>query len=78
MVSCSTGCRRLARGGVSGSRASLRLRRLKAKSYLLFMSGYTSDVISHQGILEDGFNFIPTPFTTRAMAAKIREVLGGS
>jgi len=42
---------------------------------LLFMSGYTDNVIAHQGILEHGLNFIQKPFTIRALSEKMREVL---
>jgi PAS domain S-box-containing protein len=42
----------------------------------LFMSGYTADVIAHQGVLDVGVNFIQKPFSTKAMAEKVREVLG--
>ncbi|MCC6695555.1 MAG: PAS domain S-box protein [Candidatus Hydrogenedentes bacterium] len=42
----------------------------------LFMSGYTADAITDQGILEPGSNFIPKPFTMAELGAKIREVLG--
>jgi PAS domain S-box-containing protein len=41
----------------------------------LFMSGYTANVIAHHGVLDDGVHFIQKPFTTRDLAAKIREVL---
>jgi PAS domain S-box-containing protein len=42
---------------------------------ILFMSGYTSNVIAHQGILDDGVAFIQKPFSMADMAEKIREVL---
>jgi len=42
---------------------------------LLFMSGYTADVIAHQGVLDDGVAFIQKPFSMTDMTAKIREVL---
>lgn len=42
----------------------------------LFMSGYTADVIAHQGILEDDVFFISKPFSRKGIAAKIREALG--
>ncbi|MCF8139095.1 MAG: PAS domain S-box protein [Desulfotignum sp.] len=42
---------------------------------LLFMSGYTADVIAHQGILDDGVAFIQKPFSMAEMTEKLREVL---
>jgi PAS domain S-box-containing protein len=42
---------------------------------LLFMSGYTADVIAHQGILDDGVAFIQKPFSMADMTEKVREVL---
>jgi signal transduction histidine kinase len=41
----------------------------------LFMSGYTADVIAHQGVLEEGIAFIQKPFTQREFTGKVREVL---
>lgn len=42
---------------------------------LLFMSGYTANVIAHQGILDDGVVFIQKPFSMEDLAKKLREVL---
>jgi signal transduction histidine kinase/CHASE2 domain-containing sensor protein/ActR/RegA family two-component response regulator len=41
----------------------------------LFMSGYTADVIAHQGVLDKNVNFIQKPFSLRDLAASIRKVL---
>lgn len=41
----------------------------------LFMSGYTSDVIAHHGMLDPGIHFISKPFSAKDLAAKVREVL---
>ena len=41
----------------------------------LFMSGYTSNVIAHHGILDGGVSFIQKPFSQKDLAAKVREVL---
>ena len=42
---------------------------------VLFMSGYTDDIIAHRGILEEGIKFIQKPFTMKNLLAKIRETL---
>jgi len=41
----------------------------------LFTSGYTADVIAHHGVLDEGVYFIQKPFSIKALAAKVREVL---
>ena len=41
----------------------------------LYMSGYTSNVIAHQGVLEAGVHFLQKPFSGRDLAHKLREVL---
>lgn len=42
---------------------------------VLYMSGYTDDVIAHHGLLEEGINFIQKPFSVQGLAAKVREAL---
>lgn len=42
---------------------------------VLFMSGYTSDVIAHRGIIEAGVNFISKPFSLQTLAEKVKAVL---
>ena len=41
----------------------------------LFMSGYTSDIIAHQGILDKGVHFIQKPFSMTELGARVRAVL---
>ncbi len=41
----------------------------------LFMSGYTANVIAHQGVLEEGVIFIQKPFRNKDLAVKVREAL---
>ncbi len=43
----------------------------------IFMSGYTANVIAHHGVLDEGVNFIPKPFSRQELAAKVRAVLDG-
>ncbi|EMS79789.1 PAS domain S-box protein [Desulfotignum phosphitoxidans] len=42
---------------------------------LLFMSGYTANVIAHQGRLDEGVAFIQKPFSMADITAKARELL---
>jgi two-component system, cell cycle sensor histidine kinase and response regulator CckA len=42
---------------------------------ILFMSGYTADVIAHQGVLEEGVNFIQKPFSFKDLSVKVRATL---
>jgi PAS domain S-box-containing protein len=41
----------------------------------LFMSGYTAEIIAHQGMLEAGVAFIQKPFSVEEMVSKVRQVL---
>ncbi|NMC00583.1 MAG: response regulator, partial [Thermoanaerobaculaceae bacterium] len=41
---------------------------------VLFMSGYTANVIAHNGILDKGIHFIEKPFTSKALLKKIEEI----
>ncbi len=43
---------------------------------VLYMSGYTQDVIAKHGVLEDGINFIQKPLTVETLAMKVKTVLG--
>ncbi len=42
---------------------------------VLFMSGYTDNVIARHGILEKGINFISKPLVPSLLAVKIRQIL---
>jgi signal transduction histidine kinase/CheY-like chemotaxis protein len=41
----------------------------------LYMSGYSDDVISHQGLVEEGIPFISKPFRPSDLASKVRSLL---
>ena len=42
---------------------------------ILFMSGYTEDVIAHHGVLEPGLDFIQKPFSPGGLLRKVRDIL---
>jgi PAS domain S-box-containing protein len=60
---------------MNGKELANRLVALSPKLKVLYISGYTANVIAHHGILEDGIHFLQKPFSRREMASKIREVL---
>jgi CheY-like chemotaxis protein len=60
---------------MNGRKVAERLMPLHPNLKLLFMSGYTSNVIAHQGVLNEGVCFIQKPFSMKDFATKVREVL---
>jgi CheY-like chemotaxis protein len=60
---------------MNGVEMAERLRAIRPDLKHLYMSGYTTDVIAHHGILDDGVNFIQKPFLSDDLAARIRQVL---
>lgn len=42
---------------------------------IIFMSGYTADIILHKGLVDDGINFIHKPISKQQLLKKIRDVL---
>jgi CheY-like chemotaxis protein len=63
--------------GLNGRELADQLLVLQPNLRVLFMSGYTNNMVVHQGILEEGLAFLEKPFTPEALAVKIRQVLRG-
>ncbi|MBN2339060.1 MAG: GAF domain-containing protein [Acidobacteria bacterium] len=61
--------------GMNGRALAERLRVLRPELKVLFMSGYTADVIARSGMLEPDTHFIQKPFSRQDLSAKIREAL---
>jgi len=61
--------------GMDGRQLSNRIRAVKPHVKVLYMSGYTADVIAQRGVLEEDVAFIGKPFNRDDLARKVREVL---
>jgi two-component system cell cycle sensor histidine kinase/response regulator CckA len=50
---------------------------LRPETAVLFMSGYSADVLAPRGVPASDFALLQKPFGSEALAARVREVLGG-
>ncbi|MCB0177961.1 MAG: PAS domain S-box protein [Anaerolineae bacterium] len=60
---------------MNGKELYQKMRAIHPNSKVLYMSGYTNNVIVHHGILDEGINFLPKPFTVHHLTRKVREIL---
>ena len=60
---------------VSGSELAERLGALAPDMRILFMSGYSDEAVVRHGELSEAAAFLEKPFTEKALARKVREVL---
>jgi signal transduction histidine kinase/ActR/RegA family two-component response regulator len=60
---------------MSGRDLASRLLEQKPDLRLLFMSGYTADLINPHGVLSEGIQFIQKPFSKSDLAASIRKAI---
>ena len=63
--------------GMNGAELRDRIEAIRPGIKVLFMSGYTSKVIVHHGVLEEGVNFLQKPFTMKDLARMVRAVITG-
>ncbi|MEJ2662385.1 MAG: response regulator [Desulfobacteraceae bacterium] len=61
--------------GMNGKDVAEKIRKNRPAMKLLFMSGYTANVIAHRSMLDPGVKFISKPFTVQQLSAKVRKVL---
>jgi two-component system cell cycle sensor histidine kinase/response regulator CckA len=59
----------------SGPELMQRLSKGRPKLKVIYMSGYTEDVILHHGVLGSGVSFLSKPFTFEMLGDKLRQVL---
>jgi PAS domain S-box-containing protein len=60
---------------MSGSDLAHVLRGKKPNLKVLFMSGYTDDMIASHGVMNGGTQFLPKPFTSEKLGRTVRDVL---
>jgi PAS domain S-box-containing protein len=60
---------------MNGKDAYMEIKKISSNIKIIFTSGYTSDIISRKGIINEGLNFISKPVTPDVILQKIREVL---
>ncbi len=61
--------------GTGGREVARRVAELRPGIRVLFTSGYTRDAISRQGVIDEGVEFLPKPFTAAALLRRVRELL---
>jgi PAS domain S-box-containing protein len=61
--------------GMNGKELKERISAIIPEIRVLFMSGYTADVIAYHGVIEEDVQYLQKPFSVKTLAAKVREVL---
>jgi signal transduction histidine kinase/ActR/RegA family two-component response regulator len=63
--------------GLNGKELHERLRALRPELRVLYMSGYSEDVITSHGVLSDDTAFIQKPFSVEELVSRVRSTLDG-
>jgi len=60
---------------MNGRELTKKIKNIYPDIKILFMSGYTSNVIVHRGVLDDGVNFLQKPFSHNDLTMKVYKAL---
>jgi len=63
---------------INGLELATRLAAIRPATRTLFMSGYMDDALGEHGVLPSHANFIQKPFSPRAIAQRVRDILDGA
>lgn len=63
--------------GMTGAVLAERVSEIRPDLKVMFVSGYTHDVVAHHGVLTDGIGFLQKPFSPSELGQKIRQILDG-
>jgi two-component system cell cycle sensor histidine kinase/response regulator CckA len=61
--------------GQGGREVARRIAELRPGVRTLYMSGYTHEAISQHGVLDEGLDFLPKPFTPSVLLSRVRQSL---
>jgi len=61
--------------GMKGTELRDRLISIRPNIRVLFVSGYSSDIVVRQGELKSDVHFLQKPFTLTGLASKVEELL---
>ncbi len=64
-------------GGMSGKDVAEAAQKRRPGLKVLFTSGYSEDIIVHDGRLDEGVDLLPKPYTRERLAQRIRQALTG-
>ncbi|KQZ01395.1 hypothetical protein ASD45_11455 [Pseudolabrys sp. Root1462] len=64
-------------GGMNGRELANEVKKLRPELPVVFATGYTRNAIIHHGRLDTDVDLLTKPFTTDALAKKLRQVLDG-
>jgi CheY-like chemotaxis protein len=60
---------------MNGWDLSIEIRALRPEIKVLYMSGYTADIIAPQGVMSENVHFLQKPFSSLSLNVKVREAL---
>src|SRR5271165_6504278 len=61
--------------GMNGRELAQRISEIRPNVKILYMSGYTENVVGHDGMLDAGVRLLQKPFNLRDLKSRVREVL---